>query len=69
MNPVNARLPGVANLFSHRLIRRQHEFLDELVALVVFAPLRSHGIAIVIHDHFYFRKIEIECALIESTPA
>jgi hypothetical protein len=49
-----------------RLVRREHELLDQLMRLVVLYPLHRDRLAFGVQPHFHFRKIEIERALLKT---
>ena len=49
-----------------RFVRREHEFLDQLMRLIVLDPLQEDWLSLRIEPHFHFREIEIEGALLEA---
>src|SRR6266513_4522959 len=69
MNPVNRGNGSVPQLARDRLVRGQHEFFNQLMRFVVLDPLQTNWPAVCINMHFYFRKIEIERAMLESLAA
>src|SRR5581483_2425372 len=48
---------------------RQHEFLNELVRLVVLDAFQFHRITLLVEPHFCLREIEIQGTLLESPAA
>ena len=69
MHPVDRRDETVLQFARHRLVRREHEFLDQLVRFIVFDSLELDRLAFRIETHLYFREIEIERALVEALSA
>ncbi len=47
-------------------VRREHEFLDQLMRLIVLDPLQKDWLSLRVEPHFHLREIEIERALLEA---
>src|ERR1700680_667517 len=67
MHAINRRNRALFQLARDRLIRGQHAFLDELVRFIVFNSLQLQWLAVCSDVYFYFRKIEIERSVLETS--
>ena len=66
MNAINRRDESVFQFAGNGFIRRQHEFLDQLMGLVVFDPFEPNRSAFRVQPHFHLWEIKIERALLET---
>src|SRR6202140_1734507 len=69
MHAINCRNRALLQLARDRLIRGQHVFFDKLVRFIVFNSLQLQWLAVCSDMYFYFRKIEIERAVLETSAA
>ncbi len=60
---------GVFQLFGHRLVRREHELFDDLMALGVLGEVSTGDAAVGVEVDFHLRHGELECAAFEAAHA
>jgi hypothetical protein len=69
VDAIDRRDEPVLQLARDRFVRREHEFLDQLMRLVVLDPLEPDRLAPFVEPHFHFREIEVERAVLENAAA
>jgi hypothetical protein len=69
VDPIDGGLHALTKNFRDGLVRRQHAFLDELVALGVDDGLGDGGATLVIESDLDFRHFEIEGAVFKPAAA